>query len=264
MTTGLTYNNYVTQLAELAVVPMPSAATNPVTTADDNFNTIIPAALNYAEQRICRDLDLTSTVIATTKTLTANVSTYSLPMVVGSGSAYFTTVQNINVITPSTETFPDSGTRNPLIPVSKEFMQFSWPSSSGSNTPQYFSIQGGDLATEGQSSIIINLGPWPDLAYTIEIVGTIRPSTLYSATNGDNTTFISQYLPSLLLMASMIYISGYQRNFGRQSDDPAMAQSYESQYQAMLKGAMVEEYRKKFEASAWSSMSPSPIASPTR
>ena len=65
-------------------------------------------------------------------------------------------------------------------------------------------------------------------------------------------------------MASMIYISAFQRNFGRQSDDPQMAQSYESQYQALLKGGMVEEYRKKFEAGGWTSMSPAVVASPTR
>jgi hypothetical protein len=65
-------------------------------------------------------------------------------------------------------------------------------------------------------------------------------------------------------MASMIFVSGYQRNFGRQSDDPAMSQSYESQYQALLRGATVEEYRKKFAASGWTSISPSPVATPGR
>ena len=65
-------------------------------------------------------------------------------------------------------------------------------------------------------------------------------------------------------MASMIYISAYQRNFGRQNDDPQMAVSYESQYQALLKGAAVEEARKKFEASGWTSQSPSPVATPSR
>ena len=68
----------------------------------------------------------------------------------------------------------------------------------------------------------------------------------------------------MLIMASMIYISAYQRNFGRQSDDPQMAQSYEAQYKALLQSAMVEETRKKYEGPGWSSQSPSPIASPTR
>ena len=65
-------------------------------------------------------------------------------------------------------------------------------------------------------------------------------------------------------MASMIYISGYQRNFGRQSDDPAMAQSYESQYQALLKSAVTEEVRKKYESAGWTSESVSPVSTPTR
>jgi hypothetical protein len=83
-----------------------------------------------------------------------------------------------------------------------------------------------------------------------------------SATN--TTTFISNYLPDVFIMASMIYVSGYQRNFGRANDDPQMAVSYESQYQALLKSALVEEARKKFDASGWSSQSPSPVATPTR
>jgi len=68
----------------------------------------------------------------------------------------------------------------------------------------------------------------------------------------------------VFIMASMIYISAYQRNFGRANDDPQMAITYESQYQALLKSAMMEENRKKFEAAAWSSQSPSTAATPTR
>jgi len=62
----------------------------------------------------------------------------------------------------------------------------------------------------------------------------------------------------------MIYISAFQRNFGRQSDDPQMAQSYESQYQILKDSALLEENRKKFEAAAWTSYSPAPAATPTR
>jgi hypothetical protein len=65
-------------------------------------------------------------------------------------------------------------------------------------------------------------------------------------------------------MASMIYISAYQRNFGRLNDDPQMAMTYESQYQALLKSAIVEEARKKFDAAGWSSQSPATVATPTR
>jgi hypothetical protein len=68
-----------------------------------------------------------------------------------------------------------------------------------------------------------------------------------------------------MIMASMIYISAFQRNFvSAASNDPQMPVNYETQYQTLLKGAMVEEARKKFQSSGWTSMSPAPVASPTR
>ena len=81
------------------------------------------------------------------------------------------------------------------------------------------------------------------------------------------TTYISLYLPEILIMASMIYISGYQRNFAlsaSQPNDPSMPINYEQQYQALIKGATIEEFRKKFQAGGWTSMSPAVVASPTR
>lgn len=234
---GLTYATYKTALATLSVVPE----------TDPNWLTILPDAIDYAELRIYRDLDLLSTVQTLSSfTTTANVSKVQLP------SGTFVTIQNVNVITPAGTLVPDNGTRNPLLPVSKEYIQYSWPSSTNSGIPNYFAMI--DERT-------FSLGPWPDNSYSLEVIGTYRPATL-SSTN--TATFISQYLPDMFLMASMVFISGYQRNFGRQSDDPAMAQSYESQYQTLLRGATVEEYRKKFAASGWTSISPSPVATTGR
>ena len=114
----------------------------------------------------------------------------------------------------------------------------------------------------------VAVGPYPDESYPIVVRGTQRlPSLWQYNTDPDASTlytFISAYLPDLLLMASMIYLSGYQRNFGRQSDDPQMAVSYEQQYQALLKGASVEEARKRFAASAWTSQAPPTVATATR
>ena len=235
--TGLTYATYKTALATLSVVPE----------TDPNWLSILPDAIEYAELRIYRDLDLLSTVQVNTSFSTASGSSK-----VALTQGTFVTLQNVNVITPAGTTNPDLGTRVPLLPVSKEYIQYAWPSSTNDGVPSYFAMI--DERT-------FSLGPWPDAAYTLEIIGTVRPETL-SAIN--TTTFISQYLPDIFLMASMIFISGYQRNFGRQSDDPQMAQSYESQYQALLKGATVEEYRKKYQSSGWTSMSPSPVATPGR
>jgi hypothetical protein len=235
--TGLTYATYKTALATLSVVPE----------TDPNWLSILPDAIEYAELRIYRDLDLLSTVqVNTSFSTTTNASKVAITQ------GTFVTLQNVNVITPAGTADPDLGTRVPLLPVSKEYIQYSWPSATNAGVPSYFAMI--DERT-------FSLGPWPDAVYTLEIVGTVRPATL-SVSN--TTTFISQYLPDIFLMASMIFISGYQRNFGRQSDDPQMAQSYESQYQALLKGATVEEYRKKYQSSGWTSMSPSPVATPGR
>lgn len=233
---GLTYATYLTQLAELAVVPE----------TDPNFLAILPSAIEYAELRIQRDVDLLNTVVTSTFFSTTAQQSYVnlIP--------FFVTIQNINVITPAGETIADAGTRVPLLPTSKEFLQYSWPSNNNAGVPSYFAMR---------NDLVVMLGPWPDDVYTLEILGTTRITTL-SSTN--TTNFISTYMPDILLMASMIYISGYQRNFGRQSDDPQMAQSYEAQYQALIAGAVKEEYRKKFAASAWTSQSSSPVATPTR
>lgn len=230
MTTGLTYTQYVDQIANLAIVP----------TSDPNFQILIPQMITYAENRIYRDLDLLSTVQPYNQAATAaNVRTVTIPQ------GTFVTIQNVNALT-------NTSTRNPLLPVTKEFLDNVWGSPTGATLPKYFALL---------NDTTLIFGPWPDAIYPLEIIGTIRPDSL-SSTN--TTTFISLYLPDLFIMASMVFISAYQRNFGRQSDDPQMAMSYEAQYQTLLKGATVEEFRKKFESVGWTSMSPSPVAAPTR
>lgn len=256
MTTGLTYSQYVTQIATMAVV----AETDPA------FVTILPQMITYAENRMYRDIDFmfTSTSLhGTTFVLTIGNRNLSFNIDLASNSdaasGTFVVSEQINLLTDAsgnaaTTTDPDACVRVPLLPTTKEFLDAVYGSSLTANRgrPQYF---------VPFNETLFFVGPVPDQAYPVEVVGTYRPNSL-SATN--TTTFISQYLPDVFIMASMIYISAYQRNFGRQSDDPQMAQSYESQYQALLKSAIVEEARKKFDAAGWSSQSPATVATPTR
>lgn len=212
-------------------------------TADANFGAILPTIINYAEQRIYRELDLLSTVLRDDSgSFTPLDRGFTFPQ-------HFVTSQQINVITPAA-TAPADGARVPLTPVTKEFLDNVWPSATGATVPTYF-------AMETDQTVIV--GPWPDADYRVEVVGTVRPVPL-SVTN--ETTFLSLYLPDLFLAASMVSASGYMRNFGSQSDDPRMAVSWESQYQALKGSADVEEMRKKYAGPAWASMSPKPLASP--
>ena len=233
------YNSYVQQIATMAVVP----------TTDTNYQIILPQMISYAELRMQRDLDFLSTQISNSSySLTASSSTLTIPT-----SAF--------VVMETFEVIDGSGNSAPLLPVTKEFIQNVYGTGSSTGLPQYFAVYGGDSATTGLTSQNMIVGPIPDLNYSIRLTGTMRSAPL-SATN--TQTYISVYLPDMFIMASMIYISAYQRNFGRMNDDPQMAQSYEGQYQALKASALVEENRKKFEAAAWSSYSPAPAASPTR
>jgi len=237
VTTGLTYSQYVTQIATLAVVEE----------SDPAFQTILPMMISYSENRMYRDLDFLFTSVSNTS-YACTIGSRSINVPAGT----FVVPEQINLITPAGTSNPDNGTRVPLLPTTKEFLDAVYGDSQSKALPKYFAVF---------DDYNFLLGPYPDAAYQAEIVGTIRPNSLSA---GNSTTFISLYLPDLFIMASMIYVSGYQRNFGRANDDPQMAVTYESQYQALLKGAMMEENRKKFEAAAWSSQSPSPVASPTR
>ncbi len=256
MTTGLTYSQYVTQIATMAVV----AETDPA------FLTILPQMITYAENRMYRDIDFmfTSTSLhGVSFVLTPGNRNLSFNIDLSANSdaqaGTFVVSEQINLLTdasgnPAATTNPDSCVRVPLLPTTKEFLDAVYGSSLTANRgkPMYF---------VPFNETLFFVGPVPDQAYPVEVVGTYRPNSL-SSTN--TTTFISLYLPDIFIMASMIYISAYQRNFGRQSDDPAMAQSYESQYKALLQSAIVEEARKKFDASGWSSQSPATVATPTR
>jgi hypothetical protein len=244
MTTGLSYDgsvagttSYVSQIATMAVVEP----------TDPAFQVILPQMITYAENRMYRDLDFLFTSIATTA---YGLTVGKRDIVVPQGT--FVVPEQINVLLGSSD--PDLATRIPLLPTTKEFLDAVYGSGAPSNRglPKYW------VPFDDYHFLV---GPYPDQSYACELVGTYRPDSL-SATN--TTTFISLYLPDLFIMASMIYVSAYQRNFGRANDDPQMAITYESQYQALLAKADLEENRKKFEAAAWSSQEPSISATPTR
>jgi len=220
-----------------------------VPTTDSNFQIILPQMISYAELRMQRDLDFLSTQISN--------SSYSFTQ--GNGTLTIPTSQF--VVIETFEVIDNSGNSSALLPVGKEFIQNVYGTGSTQGLPQYFAVYGGDSATTGLTSQNMIVGPIPDLTYSVRLTGTVRSAPLSSM---NTQTYISVYLPDMFIMASMIYISAYQRNFGRLNDDPAMAQTYESQYQGLLKSAMVEENRKKFESAAWTPYSPAPFASPTR
>lgn len=132
----------------------------------------------------------------------------------------------------------------PLEPVTRDFLDYSWPSDASLGS-DILPVQ---WCPNDQSNILV--GPAPATALGFEVVGTMRIPQL-SPENYQN--FLTLQFPDLYVAASMVFFSGFQRDFGAQSEDPKMAQSWESQYQTLKSGATVEEARKQF-----ANMFPSP------
>ena len=211
----------------------------PVNVSSTQFQNMLPAMIDTAEQRIYRELNLLSTVVTNSSSSTVSGNrNFTLPSSLGK----FVTVVTINVITPAA-TAPDSGTRRQLTPVDRTYLDAVWNSSTGATVPKHF-------AMNDQDTIIF--GPWPDAAYRVEVVGTIRPTPL-SASNA--TTFLTLYLPDLFIAASMVFAGENMRDFGAEGNNPNVAQIWEGNYQALLQSANAEEIRKKFAGPAWTSLS---------
>jgi hypothetical protein len=236
------YSQFVTDLANMLGILSTSGP----------FQTVLPNIIDDAEQRAYRDLDLLDTrIVDTTGNLTANSRSFTLPTSVGR----FVVVEQANVITPAGLTLATGGVRNPLMPASRDLLDAFWPSevaASVPSVPEFFAML---------TSQIIRLGPAPDATYQMEVQGTARPAPL---SNSNQNTMLSLYLPDLFFAAAMYFASGYSRNFGAQADDPRQAQSWENTYQARLKSAVVEEFRRKFSGSAWSPEATPPEAQPAR
>jgi hypothetical protein len=206
------------------------------------FQQILPQIINYAEDRIYRELDMLDATWYAPTNFIANERLLKTPP---ANYGNFLTITGVNVFAG----FPTE--RVVLQPVSVPFLNSVYGTASSAAVPQYFAML-------KQNEIIV--GPFPDKDYVVEIYGTYQPQPM-SETNP--VTFLTTYLPDLLVAAGMIFASGYMRDFGSQSDNPAQAQSWESQYQVLFKSAMMLELRKKFAGPGWTSLSSVPIT-PTR
>lgn len=234
---GLTYNTFTASLANMIVVPV----------NDPAYVAALPNIIDDAEQRLYRELDLLSTRVTATGALVASSRNFTLPTTNGT----FVVVEQFNVITPASVTNPDLGTRNPLNPASKEYLDAIWPSVAGAGVPSLF-------APINQQSWIF--GAWPDAAYTVEVVGTIRPAPL-SASN--QTTLLSAYLPDVFLAAALVMAAGYQLNFSAAGDNPQAGVTWETHCAKLLESANKEELAKKFRSTAFTSKEPDPLAQQT-
>lgn len=235
---SLTYNTFVTSLANMLVIPPTNA----------DYLQFLPNVIDDAEQRIYRELDLLTTIVRDTSgTLTANSRNFTFPQ-------HIVVSESINIFTPVGTTTR----RRQLIPVSREFLDATYPDEtldcdcSEGEYPKYYA-----MITD--QTIIV--GPPPSEAYTVEVIGTIRPTPLSSA---NQTTYLTTYLPDLFLTEALVFGYGYLKDFGAATDDPRSSAGWDKHYQDLWQSANVEENRKKYVSQAWTSKQPAPLATPPR
>lgn len=232
---SLTFDQYVAEMLVLTQF-------NP---DDPEFTTNLPSALDYSQDRINRELNLLNTVVSNSSlALTAGVRSLDIT------PANINVLSQVNLITPAAQTNPEAGTRNSVTIASKSFLDIVYGSAANPGLPINFA-----LLTDTD----LLFGPFPDAAYTVELTGTMMPESL-SASN--ETTWVSTNIPDLLIAASMVFMAGFMKNFGAQSDDPKMAQSWESQYTTLRDSVAVEDARRKFQSIGWSSDLPNQFNPP--
>jgi len=243
--TGYTYSSYVTALASTMVEDEDST----------DFQAILPTIITYAEGRIYRDTNLLATLVRdTTANLTANSLQFTLPIPT---QGLFRVIKAINVVTPVGSSV-SNGTRNPLQPVSLDFLYWTNQTNTATSStaiPLYYAMAGGTNALD------IQVGPAPGAAFSVEVVGEVQPESL-SASN--TSTYLSTYYPELFLVASMVFASGWQKNFSASSDDPRSSQSWEQKYTQLLASTDLQTARARFAGASWTSERPEPAAQPQR
>lgn len=236
----MTYSEWVTALSTLTAI-------SPTNT---DFLAILPSCINDAEGTCYRDLNpLNLDVADSSGSTTALNRNFTLP----TSLCTFQIVSNVNIITPAS-TGPDSGTRNPLVPVSRAVLDLVYGSTTAAGQPSMYCYNS-QSTLAGQTNIL--LGPWPDDTYRVEIVGKAQWVPL-SSTN--TTTFLTLYVPDLFVAASMIYMTGYMQNWGAQADNPQSGLSWKSHYDALLQGAGAWESRKRMAGASWSPAQIEPTA----
>jgi hypothetical protein len=232
------YNTLVSYLASLLQYDV----------GDTNFQTILPAAIQDAEQRIYLAMDFLNTrTVNSGSAFTPGSRTFTLP----TSPSTIMVLQGVAAITPAL-TAPSAGKRNQLEPVSLDYIDSTWPTESQTGVPDAWAML-------NDASIVVK--PTPAAAYTVELTGTFRPTPMGPS---NLTTYIGNTYPQLLVAACMIFLAGYQRDFGAQSDDPKLALSWKTTFGEELQLALSEEQRRKGQGTGWTPFSSTPEAAPPR
>lgn len=160
------------------------------------FNDFIPKAVNMAEDRLFRELNINYSTDGTVSTVIGSPS-ITKPTDLRETEGMFIVV---------------SGNKTPLIKRSSEFLMDYWPSDSVRDTPKYYSDN--DLTTW-------RIAPTPDAAYSITVNYTAKPAYLSSS---NTTNVYTDKYPDMLFYASMVNMCEFMKDTERKQEWTARLQ----------------------------------------
>lgn len=227
--TGISYSDLTTQLTDLLVYPLVSAS-SATPSSDPNFNNILPAIINDAEQRIYREVDfLNNRAEDSMLPVTISSRNFTIP-------SEIIIVQSLALIVPAPDA-PNVATRVSLLRVSVDSLNALWPQEAVVSPP---------VQNEAYYAMLSNtqalIAPTPDQDYVAEITGVFRPTAM-SSTN--TTTYLGSQFPDLFLNACMVFATMWQQDWSPTSDNPQSPTTWESHYQAAKGSVLDEEARRR-------------------
>lgn len=246
---------YADMIQSLTILARQAASTTNYVPSSPDFMNIIPNAIDYAEDRIYREMTFLATR-AQDSSLTFSGNSRSLNL--SQATTVIIVPEGLSIITP-VGAIPALGTRLPFLQTSLDVIDMTWPTESLTVDPSTVQMVERRWALLDAFTVVVC--PTPNLAYGVEITGLFRPLEISAA---NPTTYISTWYPDLMIAACMIFISGYMRNFGAQADNPQMATSWEAQYKTLSASAGLEEQRRRGQGQGWSNNAPTPLATPAR
>lgn len=159
----------------------------------DELISYIPVAIDNAERRLTRELDIQKLVYTSTVTVTAGTPTFLKPA--GHKVTHYLRY-----------TDPNTGRTAVLRRKTDDYLDEYWPQATSAGTPVYYSEE---------DSAYFRIVPCASADSSVQIKGVRRPTALTSA---NPTNAFTSAVPDALFYASMIEIAMWQRNASLKQD----------------------------------------------
>jgi hypothetical protein len=157
----------------------------------------LPELINFAERRISKDLKVMGFIVPATFTLQAGLAVYAKP-------DRWRQFISLNVGSSPTGTI----VRSEVYPRSYEWIRKFWPDDTQTQLSTYGAYGPPQFYAHYNYQNFI-VAPTPDQAYPAELVYYEEPALL---DNSNQTNWITQYAPNLLLYSALLECSPFLKN----------------------------------------------------